>query len=365
VELSYNEFSDVLLIGGQPLQDRQLSDLWFRIDSEFHFRPTAEFFEKSIKHLAWKNGFHPVKIYLDGLVWDGIPRVNTWLRDYAGAEDSEYLQAVSSIFLMAAVRRIDEPGCKYDEMLVLESGQGVEKSTTLATLCPDKAWFCDDLPLNVSSQRLIEGTLGKWIVEAADMAGKRKAEIEQLKAMLSRQVDGPARMAYARLPVERARQFVLVGTTNSQTYLTDPTGNRRFWPVEVSDLNIKGLRTVRDQLWAEAAHRSRGGESIRLPKSLWAEAGRRQDARRERDAWEEPIMRLLAAAGATSTGRVRVITSDIWDFLQIEIPRRDRYGSIRISEIMQRLGYKSKRLWHEGKTVVGYEGPQVSLDFEK
>src|SRR6185436_11555438 len=122
---------------------------------------------------------------------------------------------------------------KYDEMVVWESEQGSLKSSAAQALCPEASWFSDDLPLNLKSQQLIESTLGKWIVEASDLAGKRKAEIEQLKAMLSRQVDGPARMAYAHFAVERLRHFIIIGTTNSKSYLNDSTGARRFWPAEV------------------------------------------------------------------------------------------------------------------------------------
>src|SRR6185436_3179557 len=105
------------------------------------------------------------------------------------------------------------------------------------------------------SKQVIERTLGKWIVEASDLAGKRKSEIEQLKAMLSRQVDGPARLAYAHFPVERPRQFIIIGTTNSPAYLTDPTGGRRFWPIEVQAFRLDWIKANRDQLWAEACIR--------------------------------------------------------------------------------------------------------------
>src|SRR5262249_1402890 len=149
--------------------------------------------------LARENSKHPVRDYLDELVWDGKPRIDRLFIDYFGAEDSEYMRAVGSITMIAAVRRVREPGCKFDEMPVLESPQGTKKSSAIATLAVRPEWFSDDLPLNAKAQVLIESTVGKWIVEAGELKGMRKSDVESLKACLSRGVDR-ARMAYGRLP---------------------------------------------------------------------------------------------------------------------------------------------------------------------
>lgn len=367
VRLSFNAFTDQWLINDRPLEDQQLHDLWFQVDQTFHFRPTLEFFEKVVKQLAWQSSFHPVRDYLDRLTWDGEGRIDTWLIDYGGAEDTPYVRAVSALVLLAAVRRIDEPGCKFDEMLVLESGQGIEKSTALAALCSDRSWFSDDLPLNATGQRLIEATLGKWLIEAADLAGKRKTEIEQLKATMSRQVDR-ARMAYARLPIERPRQFVFVGTTNSAAYLTDPTGNRRFWPVKVTAMNVRGIMKVRDQFWAEAVVKSRGGASIRLDRALWDAANIEQEKRRATDPWEEIIEAYVTSIEARPDGKVRVLAEKLWTLLGVEIKYRVNFTGQRLSEIMQRLGFVRKRVkdLETKKAVWGYESVnRVKLPFEE
>src|SRR5688500_19864162 len=115
----------------------------------------------------------------------------------------------------------------------------------------------------------------------------RKSEREHLKSMLSRQVDGPVRLAYARLPMSQPRQFVIVGTTNDHHYLQDPTGNRRFWPVRVEKFNLDYIYKNRDQLRAEAVVREARGDSIRLPESLYGAAGIQQERRRTADPWEE------------------------------------------------------------------------------
>ncbi len=270
------------------------------------------------------------------------------------AESQTYLEAISSIALMAAVKRVFEPGCKYDEMVVLESPQGLNKSSALRALCPRAAWFSDDLPLNVSSKELIERTLGKWIIESSDLSGKRKTETESLKAMLSRQVDGPARMAYARKPVERPRHFIIIGTTNAPVYLPDSTGARRFWPVKIQQFDVDALSNDRDQLWAEAVVRVTNGESIRLPKALWPAASVEQEKRHEVDPWEDRLAARVEQAIPDRPGRRRIETGDLWDALGVELKNQDRAGALRIAGVMQRLGYENGTMRVEGKKVRAY-----------
>lgn len=190
---------------------------------------------------AHRKSVHPVRDYLNGLAWDGTERIDRWLLTYGKAKDTEYIRTVGAIVLMAAVRRIRQPGCKYDEMLVLESRvQGLNKSTALRALCPIDDWFSDDLPLNVDSKQVIERTLGKWIIEASDLAGKRKAEIEQLKSMLSRQVDG--RHGWHT----RASRWSVAGISSSSArrirvrICLIPRG-AGFWPVAVQRIDVDAL----------------------------------------------------------------------------------------------------------------------------
>lgn len=361
-ELSYNEFAAQMLMDNKPLEDPQWKALYLEIDREYRFQPPLDFFKMVIEDTAWQRSFHPVKQYLDALVWDQKPRLDTWLIRCAGVEDTPYTRAISAIMLIAAVRRIRQPGCKYDEMVVWESHQGADKSNAAQALCPHPDWFSDDLRLNLHAQELIEATLGKWIVEASDLAGKRKTEIEQLKAMLSRQRDGPARMAYAHFPVERPRHFILIGTTNSSAYLTDSTGGRRFWPMTVQRFNIELIKRHRDQLWAEASVREAAGESIRLPEALWPHATEQQEKRREIDPWEDVIQRVLSLTDPGKDGRRRVPSKVIWEALGTPIERRDRFASLRITEVMQRLGFKRTRVRPEGEDVqVGFVETEPAL----
>jgi len=366
VELSYNEFAERKLQGKVHLEDPEVNELYLRMDEECRFKPSFQFFERVMNRVVFTNHFHPVLDYLNSLVWDGKKRIDSWLEVYGAvkpgnSQHAKYLKAVSGIVLVAAVRRIRHPGCKFDEMLVLESKQGWNKSSALRTLVPNEEWFSDDFPLHVSTQKLLEATKGKWIIEASDLAGKKKADIEQLKAMMSRQIDG-ARMSYGREPTERKRRFILVGTTNSDDYLTDPTGARRFWPVECGRFNLDALARDRDQLWAEACASEAGGFSIRLSENLWEIAGEEQDKRHVPDEWEDKILGAIQNAVPHADGRVRLASEALWDTLMIELPRRDRLAQNRLGDVMRRHGFRHTKIYLNKETVSGYIGPQTELD---
>lgn len=203
---------------------------------------------------------HPVREYLQGLAWDGTPRADTLFIDYLGAEDTEYVRTVTRKALIGAVARIMQPGCKHDHILVLVGPQGSRKSTTLAKL--GKSWFSDSL-YTVQGKEAYEALQGFWIIEMGEMAATRKAELESIKQFVSKQTDS-FRAAYARRTQERPRQCAFFGTTNDDEFLRDSTGNRRFWPVTVTE---KGRVTgdyitpeLVDQVWAEVVVRYNAGE---------------------------------------------------------------------------------------------------------
>lgn len=343
-----------------PYMDEQRNRLWLTIDEKLHFQPADGFFDVVTQDMARRSPFHPVRDYLNQLQWDGIPRLDEWLIAYGGAGDSPYTRAVSAIVLIAAVRRVFKPGCKFDEILVLESEQGLNKSSALRALCVNDDWFSDDLPLNVDAKQIIERTAGKWIIEAGELSGMHSSKVEHLKAMLSRQVDGPVRMAYARLPVEVPRQFIIVGTTNAHSYLEDQTGNRRFWPVRCEDFKVPELCRDRDQIWAEAVVRERAGESIRLSPDLYPQAAKQQDRRRTADPWEDIIER------AFGEEYQRLTSMDIWQCLGIASDRQDSRAAKRVATAMQRLGFRKQAVRDDkDKVVKGWaRGKRLTNDGE-
>jgi hypothetical protein len=342
VTLEFDEFADRSLISGLAdfgpyLDDPAVTRLWLAIEETFNLGVGKDRFWSVVQDVARRNRRHPVREYLDALRWDGTARIDRWLTDYLGAAESDYTRAVGALFLVAAVRRVRSPGCKFDEMLVLEGPQGGDKSSALATLAGKQDWFTDDLPLNAVAQKFIEATIGKWIIEAGELKGMRKSDVESLKSCLSRQVDR-ARMAYGRLPLERARQFVIFGTTNSKQYLRDGTGNRRFWPVEVGAVSLAELRHDRDMLWAEAAVREASGTSIRLDPALYAAAGIEQEARRV----EDPFVQRLGDMLGSVEGKLRA--EDAWAIVGLPGGNRTQDHNQRLGDAMRELGWAHKRL---------------------
>jgi predicted P-loop ATPase len=194
--------------------------------------------------------------------------------------------------LLAAVRRVRQPGCKFDFILVLEGPQGVGKSTLLRILAGDEN-FSDNEILGYQKREQQEAVQGIWIYELAELDGMSKSEVTRVKLFASKQCD-MARPAYHHGRVDRPRRCVFVATTNEDTYLRDATGNRRFWPVKVGKIDLAGVARDRDQLWAEAAAMEATGEGLVIAEGLWTQAAIEQKARREPDAWEDPISNRLA-----------------------------------------------------------------------
>jgi predicted P-loop ATPase len=208
--------------------------------------------------------YHPVRTYLDGLEWDGTPRLDTWLVAYLGAENNAYHRAVGPKALIQAVARAYSPGYKADHVLILEGPQGSGKSSVVAALAPDQGWYCDEIA-DLGSKDAAQDLCGKWIVELAELSAMKRSEVERTKAFVSRRVDH-YRASYGRRSQDHPRQCVFLGTTNGDAYLGDETGNRRYWPSAVGAIKLDELRRDRDQLWAEAVAAYHAGTAWHLDK---------------------------------------------------------------------------------------------------
>jgi hypothetical protein len=201
--------------------------------------------------IAERRAYHPVRDYLAGVRWDGVARLNGWLARYAGADDTALNAAFARKVLCAAVRRVRDPGCKFDHIVALQGAQGAGKSTLIRSLCDDPAWFTDQVTVGADAKETIEKTSGKWIIEMPELDGMNRRDAGRVKSFVTTTHD-KSRLAYARFAVERPRQFVLFGTTNDKEFLSDLTGNRRWWIVGTGTIDSAGLAEVRDMLWAEA-----------------------------------------------------------------------------------------------------------------
>ena len=203
---------------------------------------------------ASDNSFHPVREYLEGAEWDGVPRMETLFIDYLGSPDDAYSRSVARNMMVGAVARIYEPGHKFDFAVILEGLQGKRKSTFIKTL--GRNWFAELDGDFHDSKQMIELMQGAWIMEIPELSGFGRADVRAIKAFISRQKD-KARLAYAKRAGEFPRQCIFIGSTNDREYLKDDTGGRRFWPIECMlpegvEIDTDGLRKHVDQLWAEA-----------------------------------------------------------------------------------------------------------------
>lgn len=250
--------------------------------------------DEAITIVAERNAYNEIAEYLDGLVWDGTPRLDRLLVDYLGAEDNVYTRAVMRKTMVAAVARVkSEKAIKFDQMPILAGDQGIGKSTFLRELGKD--WFSDSLTTfeGKTAAELIQGV---WIVEVGELTAMSKQEVNAVKQFLSK-MDDQYRAAYARRVEKRPRRCVFFGTSNDTDFLKDQTGNRRFWPVDVTGEGSKDvwedLPGEVDQIWAEAKTRYMLGEPLTLTKQEAELADEAQEAHREESPREGMVREFL------------------------------------------------------------------------
>lgn len=235
---------------------------------------------------AERNRFHPIRDYLTALQWDGQQRIDMLLIDFFGAEDNQYTRAVIRKWMVAAVARIMQPGTKFDNLPILvDPKQGSYKSTFVKVMAKDK-WYSESFS-TVEGTAAYEQLVGSWLVEVPEMSAIRKADADAAKQFFSKQKD-TYRPAYGRVTEDYLRQCVFFGNTNNVECLKDPTGNRRYWPVDVRREHIRksvvdDLPDMVDQLWAEAVHLYKNGETLYLNEEENALAESEQLNHSERD----------------------------------------------------------------------------------
>ena len=254
--------------------------------------------------------YHPIKEYLDHLVWDGYPRLDRLLLDCFDVEDSRYVRSVTRKTLSAAVARIYYPGIRFDYMLVLCGRQGIGKSTLFSKL--GGKWYSDSMTIaDMKDKTAAEKLQGIWIMELSELAGIRKIDVETVKSFLSR-TDDQYRAPYQSYVEPHPRSSILVGSTNSSSgFLRDITGNRRFWPVTVSSStgrnpwDLKGEEI--DQIWAEAVNCFCQREPLFLPPDLTKEAQQIQQEVMEIDPRQGLVDDYL-----TQFGKDRICLMELW-----------------------------------------------------
>ena len=344
--------------GPSPWSDADDAALRYYLERTYGLTGKDRIFD-AVNVVAGQNAFHPVREYLDGCAWDGVPRVETLLVDYLGAEDTPYTRAVTRKTLVAAVARIYRPGCKFDYMLTLRGRQGLGKSAIIAKLGGE--WFSDTFT-TMQGKEAYEQVLGVWLVEVGELAGMRKAEAETIKLFISKTSDR-FRPAYGRRLQEFPRQCIFIGTTNETQFLRDTTGNRRFWVVDTPD---EPRRDMWDELtpetvakvWGEAVELYKKGEKLYLPRELEAAAREVQETYEEEnprvgivaeflerplpEGWEDLDLytrrQWLETDAVGTVRRTSVCTIELWAEALGQNPDKfDRYASKELRDIMAKL----------------------------
>ncbi|MES2959786.1 MAG: VapE domain-containing protein [Pseudomonadota bacterium] len=279
--VAYNEFTnDVMKL--KPAPWGSPAGVWDEVDELLmgewlvreHWLPSMPrgTLEEAVRMVAYRHRYHPVREYLSGLQWDGTKRLATWLRRAVLEEDEwddaaplqRYLARAGTWFLQGMCARALQPGVKFDYMLILEGAQGLRKSTLLATLAGD---FFADTGLVLGEKDSYQQLQGRWLYEFPELDAFSKADVTKIKAFIA-SVSDYFRASFDKRARDYPRQLVFGGSTNEDHYLTDPTGNRRFWPVRVTrTIDIDWVAANRDQLFAEAVQRvQRGARMFPTPE---------------------------------------------------------------------------------------------------
>lgn len=320
-------------------------------------QPSRQWVEQAAGVVARGSRYHPVQDYLRGLVWDGVPRLDTWLVDMLGAESCSYSREVGRMWLVSAVARAMRPGCQADHVLILEGAQGIGKSTALRALFGSR-WFADTA-LKLGDKDALQGLRGKWLIELAELASVKGSDNDKTKQFISAPIDH-YRPSYGRKVEAHPRSMVFAGTINREDggYLKDATGGRRFWPVECQgSIDVEAVGTVRGQLWAEAYGAFVDGETW-WPDTpaLVALCESAQQAREVADPWQPVVQEWLSVqvrASESDDGSTtlfdhvdleRLTAADILrGALGHEAVQMNAVSAARLGRVMGKLNWISRR----------------------
>lgn len=310
--------------------DTSYTIVW--LTTAYGLTPPSNIVDEAIELVARTNSFHPVRAYLRGLTWDGTQRLSEWLADYMGVPRSEYSTRVARWYMIAMVARVMRPGVKFDYCLVLEGTQGLRKSSALRALAGD---HFSDTELDLANKDSMSAIRGKWLHEFSEMGSIARVESMRQKSFLSRQID-EFRPTYGRREIRCPRQLVFAGTTNDWQWNRDPTGGRRFWPVEIAgEIDTDGLAGARDMLFAEAVAAFDAGERF------WPTSQEQRDLfdpeqlkREAEDAFVDPIHDWIEGLGRSEF----TLNDVLQDALKLDAGRMTRDVMTRVGMLLKKLG---------------------------
>ena len=329
---------------GKRIEDEDIIFLQYYLAHNRKFEMDIKKIRNALIERADRKSYHPIKEYLNGLSWDGENRLDSWLTRACGVEENIYTKEVGRKWITASVARIEHPGIKFDNVLVLEGKENIGKSTVLRTLGGE--WFTDSVSLLQKEADIVAKMIGNWFIELAEMNGIRKQESEFIKSFISCQIDDQ-RLAYRHDPKKYYRQSVFAGTSNNMAYLLDADGNRRFWPVLCTKIDITWLRENRNQLFAEAKHivdshiwssEEPWGEKLFLEREALEMSKGQQKMRLGTDEVLEDIIQTFLINRDETT--MKEIFIDCLKYQPKELGNRSQTSIV--GRILKKLGYEKK-----------------------
>jgi predicted P-loop ATPase len=377
----YNEFANAICFLKSPpwqaekiplntnIQDHDIKQLKGYLAVKCGFEMSVQLVHEALINVAHEHSFHPVRDWLSKLQWDGKKRLDVWLSRYLGVEDTPYVQAVGRKTLCAAVKRVLQPGCKFDHVLVLEGPQDFGKSAVCRILGGE---WAADFPVDPHQKDTIQLMQGKWIIEMAELEVFRRTDIDALKAFLTRPVD-EARLAYQMVDRKYPRQFIFIATYNPRgdgTYLLDETGNRRWWPIRCSgrQVDFKTLEKDRNQLWAETYHQTTVvGEDLYMNTEELRSAAKIIVSDREPEApWAERIGIWLQGLKEAGILRNFLTAREIFiDAMQGIDKQFQRKEQISIAQAMRALGWEPYVKREGDRFIRGYQNGAKPYSIEQ
>lgn len=329
--LRFNQMTQELEWRGKPIEDCDVVDIRLLMERE-NYQPQDRDVRPAIDRVCRENAYNPVVDYLTPLKWDGTKRLHRWMQLLLGAPDTPFVQLVGPKVLIGAVARAMEPGCKVDTIMVLEGDQGLKKSTAIATLFGEEH-TAESVSLFDQHNKMVMQMMGAWCVELAEFVAVIRKDMNAVKGLISMRNDKVV-LPYAKSASNHPRRCVFFGTINPDDmgYLTDSTGNRRYWPVSVTKIDLDGIREKRDQLWAEAYHLYREGERWWLEGEENGLAEAETAQRQEQDAWAPILEEKLQGMSE--------VTSD-FALTQLGIPheRKDKRAQMRVGAALRSIGF--------------------------
>lgn len=334
---SLNTMTGEVWFDGEPMRETMVHEVRSRCDERLGFSPGREDVESAILTAARERPFHPIQQYLRSLDWDGIGRLSAMARDYLSSSDPLHGELVRK-WMISAVARALNPGCKVDTALMLHGEQGYFKSKFFSVL--GGSWHADS-PIDIANKDSFQQIHAAWIYEFAELENVVHGRAEsRLKAWLTSTHD-MFRAPYARVVERKPRSCVICGTTNRKQFLTDDTGSRRFWIISVANpVPWELLAEMRDQLWAEARCAYEDGETWWLNR----EADAAREIANEEFVDEDPWQPTIAAWAANPSNDNITITSVLAEALELDSARQDRGAQMRVARILRTLGFERRQM---------------------